>query len=226
MNNFSFSEVLDRAWELSKKHGIVIAVILFVVIAAVNTLSYFITPADATEAYLKAVQHGKQLNPMMVAEIYQSSFICSIIQTIIFTGLYAAVMAIVKGTSTTVTFDHWKLPLAVYAKYVGATIVYGIIVFIGICCCILPGIFLAIRLQYAPLAIIDNHECGFVEAFKISWNITSGHFMTLLGIVFAMLIAALVGLLCCFVGVFFAYAFIIFASVVSYQMLKNTDVMI
>jgi len=58
-------------------------------------------------------------------------------------------------------------------KYLLASIIVGIITFIGFILLIVPGIIFAIKLQFVPYLIADKN-LGPFEAIKTSWRITKG----------------------------------------------------
>ena len=84
--------------------------------------------------------------------------------------------------------------------YLGVYIVYLLIVTAGCLCCILPGIFLAVRLMFAPMIAINHPELTFSEAFTRSWQMTKGHFWQLIGLYLLIILINILGLICCCVG--------------------------
>ena len=61
-----------------------------------------------------------------------------------------------------------KLP-----AFIATFFIYYLIVIIGSAFLIIPGIYLGIRLQFY-LAFIVEDNCGIIESFKKSWNLTKG----------------------------------------------------
>jgi membrane-anchored glycerophosphoryl diester phosphodiesterase (GDPDase) len=84
--------------------------------------------------------------------------------------------------------------------YLGVYIVYLLIVTAGCLCCILPGIFLAVRFMFAPMIAINHPELTFSEAFTRSWHMTKGHFWQLIGLYLLIILINILGLICCCVG--------------------------
>ncbi len=58
--------------------------------------------------------------------------------------------------------------------YLIASIIMGIAVAIGIFLLIVPGIYLAIRLQFYSAYIVEE-DCGIIESLQKSWDLTKGH---------------------------------------------------
>lgn len=224
MNEFSFSNVLDVAWDYAKKHGLVLAVIVFIVGIVKFGLSRMFVPADAIQQYTYALQHDRmtpELMSQLLPSIYGANAIVSLLETFIICAIMAIIIGFVKGPYNKPDFEACRMPLMTYVKYFGAQLIVNILTIIGILCCILPGVFIHVRLQYAPVAIIDDPDCGIIEAISRSWNMTSGNTMTLIGLFIAYIVAAIVGLVCCCIGIAFSIAFIYIATVVSFYMLKG-----
>ena len=87
--------------------------------------------------------------------------------------------------------------------YILSYFLFALIVGIGLVLFIIPGIYLAIRLQFFPAFIVEENE-GIVESLKMSWSITRGNVgkLFLLGVVMFALI--LLGLVVLLIGVFVA----------------------
>ena len=86
-------------------------------------------------------------------------------------------------------------------RYIVASIIQGIIVLAGFILLIIPGVILAVRLQYVTYLIIDKN-LGPIEAIKKSWNITRGHAWNLFffGVILGLI--NILGLICLVVGLF------------------------
>jgi len=83
--------------------------------------------------------------------------------------------------------------------YVAATILFTLMVVVGLVFLIVPGIYLAIRFGYYGYFIVDE-EVGPIEAFKKSSDLTEGVRMDLF-LLFALLIGLnIVGALVLLVG--------------------------
>ena len=105
----------------------------------------------------------------------------------------------------------WIIVAAVISFFVGAYLVYSIIIVMGMICCILPGIYLAIRLMFTPMIAANHPEVAFSDAFSRSWQMTKGHFWILLWLGIVVIGINIVGLICCCVG-------LIVTSILSYMM--------
>lgn len=100
-----------------------------------------------------------------------------------------------------VTWEDIRESFERFPSYVVGTLVYGLIVVLGLILFILPGIYLAIRLQYVPYLIIDKNMRP-LDAISESYAITQGNTFNLafLGVVIGVI--NIVGALCLLVGLF------------------------
>lgn len=87
--------------------------------------------------------------------------------------------------------------------YLAALVIATLATVIGLLLFVIPGIYLAIRLQYYTAFIIEENA-GAIESLKRSWQITQGHTGSLFLLFLAMLGIGIIGLLLAFIGVFFA----------------------
>lgn len=83
---------------------------------------------------------------------------------------------------------------------VGAGILTGLVVGLGLLLLILPGIYAGIRLFFTALLIVDR-DMGAVEAMKASWNHTGGHVLGIFGLGLASVVILLGGALLLLVGI-------------------------
>jgi ABC-type sugar transport system permease subunit len=102
-----------------------------------------------------------------------------------------------------------------YGSLVLAPIVGLILVFLGLACLILPGIYLAVAYSFAQLAIIDR-RCGVWAGLELSRRAISRHWWAcfLMGII--SLVVLLVGVVALGVGVFVALPLVYGAMVYAY----------
>lgn len=87
--------------------------------------------------------------------------------------------------------------------YFVASLIYIIAVSIGIILLLVPGIYLAVRLQFCTQFIVEEN-CGITESLKKSWQLTEGQVMPLLLLLLTMIGIALVGCILFFIGIFVA----------------------
>lgn len=222
---FNVSEVTGRAWELSKKQGLIIAVVL---LGANHISQLFVTLGFQMGPYWGDIDEN---DPDALLEIISSInslnvigiTLSSIVAIAITAGILGIVMKMIKGSMTKFDLSGFKMPVVTYANYILANIAVTIIVFIGTCFCIIPGIFLGVRLLFVGCHILEHPEDGFTGAFEKSWNMTKGNFWNLFLLGLLAVLICFAGFLCCCVGLYFAEAMVYFMLAVAYFTLYSND---
>lgn len=104
-----------------------------------------------------------------------------------------------------------------YLNALLANIIVGLVIIIGLCFCIVPGIILACKLAFVPYLIVDR-KMEVTDAIRDSWNMTTGHAVTVFLIGFLAVPIFIAGFIVCCVGmvvssiwVKLAFAYIYFA---------------
>lgn len=87
--------------------------------------------------------------------------------------------------------------------YIIANILFAIIVVIGIGLFIIPGIYLALRLQFYAALIVED-DAGIIESLQRSWDITRGQGMSLFMLMLAMIGICILGFILLGIGIFVA----------------------
>ncbi len=119
-----------------------------------------------------------------------------------------------------------KLPLSTiftsvkqYWNVLGASILLGIIIGVGIMFLIVPGIFLALMYQFTIPLIIDKN-LGIIDAMKRSAALAKGRKLSLLGFDVALLGIVILGAICLGVGLLVAMPVALLASIFVYRTLE------
>ncbi len=234
MANYSLniSDAVSTGWDYAKKYGLIIAVIIFIVSLLTGGLSNIGSPdlsPDVASNIGRRIGSGDTQALKELIDTYSSSsglnvffsIVSILIEIAMYVGLYNLALGLIRGIYNEVGFDAFKLPLATYVKYVVVEILVGIITAVSFMCCIVPYFFVAPRLVFAPLYVIDNPEAGVFEAIKASWGMTQGNTLAMIGLYLALIGIVIVGFLCCCVGVYFAAVVALFATVAAYLQLKG-----
>ena len=90
----------------------------------------------------------------------------------------------------------------IFLNYIIASIAMGAAVLVGLILFVIPGIYLAIRLQFYKFLIVDKGDISPINALKESWKMTEGHTWNLF--LFLVLVALLniVGAILLGIGLF------------------------
>lgn len=105
-----------------------------------------------------------------------------------------------------------------YWRVLGASILVGLIVVVGLVLLIVPGVYFALRFQFVLQLIIDKN-LGIGEAMSASTKLTNGIKMPLLGFNLTLLGVIILGALCLGVGILVAMPVVWLAQVHVYRQL-------
>ena len=103
-------------------------------------------------------------------------------------------------------------------SYAGASILYGLIVFLGCLVFLIPGIYFAVKYSFFGFLIADK-KMGAFDALKVSGQLTDGAKWLLVGFGFASLGVIILGTLALGIGLFVALPVISIALVFVYRSL-------
>jgi membrane-anchored glycerophosphoryl diester phosphodiesterase (GDPDase) len=232
MNDLSVSVAISQGWELAKKHGLLLACFFLVFNIITNVISTFELPAGYWSDYVYAIQHQNVQtiqNVVANGEVYSGkstllSLLIAVLGIIFSVGITNTILQLTKGTMTSVSFNGYNVPIMTYVKYFVVILITGLIILVGLVLCIIPGIYFAVRLNYATCYIIDNPDAGIGESINASWNMTKNNFWSVLGLNISCIGIAILGLLCCCIGYFFSAAFIgLIQASAYYTLLKNIN---
>ena len=221
----SIDNIISQAWGLTKKHFLVFLLLTFVMwlVTAIPSSGQY---AD----YMKILmENGGTITEEMLmataspaAQIKASitSIICSIIQSYFILVLYRLANDAAKGADVNLA-NRLKDSIHGFVFYLVTYISISICIIIGTFACILPGIFLGIRLWFAPVIAAQHPERSFGDCFAQSWNMTKGHFWTLLLLGIVVLLLNILGLMCCCVGVVVTTIISYFVTIIAYRTLSG-----
>ncbi|WP_018970205.1 GYF domain-containing protein [Rubritalea marina] len=133
-------------------------------------------------------------------------------------GFTVAVLAVLRGGKLDIT-TMFKQPLGRAARLFITSIVYGILIFIGILCFIIPGIYLSLRLMFYSTAIADKN-LGIIESLQYSMDITKGKTLSLFGLGMLNLLAIIAGCILLFLGLIWALPLSMVSWFLAYENLR------
>ena len=209
-SQFTVGGVIDEAWALTKKHFPVflLLTILSSIIAGIFQYAYYGPYLELALSNLDTTITEDEWMNMMVANGEIWNWVGKLSLAYIFVFLVNNYLVVVGGRMLHAAVYGERVDMTAEFKnarhtflfYLGVNIVYLLIVTAGCLCCILPGIFLAVRLMFAPMIAINHPELTFSEAFTRSWQMTKGHFWKLIGLYLLVILLNILGIICCCVG--------------------------
>lgn len=222
----SASLIIERAWNYAKsKNGLLLVVMCVAIYIIEGCFSEVLSP-EMDQAQLQHYAETQNFEAIgnMYGKVLRSPmyYVTSLVGILLMVGYYRNILWLVQGKSSELTLDAYKMPFMSYVNYVVVTILFGIAVGSGILLCFFPGIFLAVRLLWAPYYILDNPNSSIGEAFSASWNMTSGKFWSLLGLGIMACLVSISGLLACCIGVLFTVVVYGFVVMITYVTLNKS----
>lgn len=108
-------------------------------------------------------------------------------------------------------------------RFLGASILYGLLVVAGFLLLIVPGVYWAIKYQYFGYCIVDR-DAGVMDSFKQSAHITETVKWKLLGFGILVGLINILGFLCLIIGLFATVPTTMMATAAVYRnLLKQTS---
>lgn len=218
MKKIVIGDIVSRAWDLAVKHWPIFVLLIFVN-SALSGLGMSIDPED----YITGIQTN---SPEMIAEAVK---VTPWLAVAVLIGIYLGyvilnlyVNASRTGKPYSTMSDAFKVDINQLAIYFVVDLCLAFIIAIGCSLCVLPGIWLGVRLCYAPL-LAATQGASFTESFSRSWEMTKGNFWDLFLMGLTMIGIAILGFCACCVGYYFAAVVIYFMYVLSFYALKADD---
>lgn len=197
---FTVKESLSYGWETFKKNWKFL-VVAFIIIAVAGMIP-------------------SRLHDWASENMPNIAFLFTIIGYLVqlITGIGALVIAlkIVEGKKPEYTdiYNHYNLLL----NYFLGSLLYGVVVIVGIILLVVPGIIWGIKYQYTTYLIIDK-KMSPMDAFKKSGKMTEGHKMKLFLLGLAFIAITLVGMMLFRLGLIVSWPIVLLSSVYVYKKL-------
>ena len=192
---FSISEVAGTSWKFTKSQIWVLAG-MFLAYCVVMGILNLIT----SSSYVLNL-----LVQLIIGSLFTLGFIRNMFQTM-------------DGEEP--QFSAYGQEARKFLHYLVANILYSIIVCIGIVLLIIPGIYLAIRLQFFQQYIVSEERCSAIDALKKSWELTQGQAMPLFLLALVQIGLTLLGLILLVVGLFVAIPLIVMMQCYVFRKLR------
>jgi uncharacterized membrane protein len=182
---FSTGSALRFGWETFKKRPWFFVGSTVVILLASGLI-------DAFSSALDAAVGGSAEQPSLIGTVVNLG-----LGTLLGMGATAFYLAAHDNPDTVDLSALWH-PQPFW-KYLGASILYALVLVAGLILLIVPGIIFALMFMFTTFIVIDR-ELGPVEAMKESNRITHGHKWSLLGFTLMLVLINLLGLIALVVG--------------------------
>lgn len=165
MKQFSKIDLIKQAWEILKKNVKLVAMLI----------GAFIVYQIAQSIIQGVVGNGPFLSLVSLG--------FSVLSLFLEIGAIKIILKLVDGKKADIK-ELWAYPQYLL-RMIGASIIYCLILVLGFILLIIPGIYLAIRLQFYSYYIIDK-DAGAIDSLKMSWKATEKNVINLF--LFALLL--------------------------------------
>ena len=119
----------------------------------------------------------ENIDPAKIVPMVGAVGVASLISLVIYiaakVGFTAACLKITRGERP--SFSEFTTNTGYFLNFFGVSLLLGLAVLVGTIFLIVPGIFLAVKLIFAPFLVIDKNM-GPMEALQESWALTGGIF--------------------------------------------------
>ena len=200
---FSISEVISTSWVRVK------AQLSFFVIFTICILIF-----EFINGYLQEF-----LKDSDVAWGAQGLYFIIVFVIALAIGLFQIRLAIDIADGKRATTDALKEIIPLIGKALVVQIIYGIIVLVGTVLLIIPGIYWAIKYEFALYFVVDKNMSVF-EALEESGKITKGVKLHLIGYSIVLMLIAIAGFIALGVGLLIALPIIMVSGGLVYRKLQ------
>jgi uncharacterized membrane protein len=221
-NIFTIGEVIDKAVEITKKHFwmlVGLGLAYFAVTVAMEVVYYM---PNIIHAVLNGFNLEAEMNvPMVIFNVAWSLpvyFLTLWFGYVMMVNLYKINFRIFDGGDFKIADLFNKVEFSQVLRFFGINFILGMIVFVGLICLIIPGIYFGIRFGFAPYILIDKDDT-IGDALDASWKITEGQVWNIFVLGLVSFVIVLAGLIALLVGVIPAFMIVSFAGIAAYRAL-------
>ncbi|MGZ2369924.1 hypothetical protein ACXR6G_09080 [Ancylomarina sp. YFZ004] len=198
------SACFEEAFSLMKKHFWMLILIIFVG-AAIETPMWLMQQtqpsADGFDFTFSILQLIQVVYYFAIASIYS----------------YGVIHVFTKvARKKDFVFEETFLGFRTFSRAILSRLLVVLVVGLGLVLLLIPGIFLACRLVFVPYLIMDKKH-KVVESLKLSFYMTKGYFLTILGMGILSFIIIMLGLVLLGFGILISIVWINTAFAVFYN---------
>lgn len=198
--SFSIKEAIGFGWAMTKEK-------FWFLMAVLAVSAFFAIIPDVVDTFT----NNRPI--LFLAQV--ASFVLGFV---IDAGLVYILLRLHDGKEVKVSDVFSQYPITF--RYFVASVIYALMILLGLLFLIIPGIYIALRYQFFNYSLIDK-QGDIVSSFKRSAEITEGHKWHLFRFVLALIGVNLLGLLALGVGIFVTIPLSMLAVVYVYRKLSS-----
>lgn len=219
------SELIDpmdcftRGYDIFRRQFLHVLLVGLVYIACIFALSFVF---GIVEAIFKAIfsrggSTSEDVGTITIVIMFVSQFVQKTVSIFLQLGMARVGLNLVSGKEVSVGMLFGEG--SKFLRAFGASILFGIAFLIGLVLLIVPGIYIAMRYGQYMTAIVDR-DLGVMESFSYSESITTNNRMNLFVLSLLSLVAVIVGMIPCGLGLLIAGPVVWLAALVAYRCLQ------
>lgn len=217
------SDILNESWAIIKKNiwvfaatmlgYLIIYVLISMIFGGIGGAATAIVPGDSSAAMSQAFASMFSVGAIL------TWLLMTFIGAFFYLGFYKMALDAADGKTPDLS-SFTTISMKKILNLFLANLIYAIVVYIGFIACIIPGIYLAVRLQLYVFNIIDNDANAF-DALSRSWDSTKGNSMDILLLGLALVLVNFVGAICCGIGLLVTAPMTIICFALIYRLLTG-----
>jgi hypothetical protein len=122
------------------------------------------------------------------------------VQTVLTGGLYYYYLRLIRGQNPGFA-DAFYGVTGEFVQLALLGIAIGILVVLGVCACVIPGIYLSVAWVFAMPLVVDR-QMGFWQAMVFSMKVVNKHWFTVFALMIVVGLLSAAGIIACCIGVF------------------------
>jgi hypothetical protein len=211
--SLDIADCVAKSWAIVKGDFWPIVGITFLVCLSMNGINQLI--GLISRPSFNAMIETQQFSASATALFLGTTIITMPIASVFMGGLFRYYLKLIRGQEATIAdafsgFTDGCAQLAILG------LVQGILVFIGVLLCFIPGIYLAVAWYFSTFLIVDR-GMNFWSAMELSRKMVSKHWFMVFGIVLVMGLLAAAGLIACCVGIIVSMPVAFIALTIVYE---------
>ncbi len=198
---FNIGDIFRTSWSYTKSQLAILCGLLIGYVIIAFTLSIFSLPSQGS----LSGQIVSNLVSCVVGIIFSLGYMKNLFQTI-------------DGIEP--QFSAYGQQFRKILVYFVANILCGLIISIGLILLLVPGIYLALRLQFFAAFIVEE-DAGILDSMRRSWAITEDSAMKLFLLFLVQFLVILIGLLLLGIGIFIAIPLVYMMYCYAFRLLNS-----
>lgn len=183
--DITINTIFRRATLLTRLYGLPVCLIMILAGIITTLIARYGLSEGALDAFTLMAQ-GQYEQAMSLLEAFSTNIFCcmTVIYAIrlFFNALTTSMACRLCREGGKFQAAHLQLPALKFLKFTAVTLLYSIAVAFGFLLLILPGLYLLLRLFFAPFYVVSRDDAGIAEALRWSWERTQNVQLELLAL--------------------------------------------